>query len=270
MGGPGYDGQVTRRLRDLSPIELLEHVRDRQLDEGEALEVLRSPYCTPEVAEIVADSRHLLTSIAVRELLSGFRGFRFSRAMDLLATLPWTSLLSVAQSPSAPPVVRRQAEKRLLTALPKLTLGEKIALARRVHRIVMRNLIALEDPQVLLALLDNPRAVENDVLLILNTCEPPPEFFAAVARHPRWGHYYGVRRALAECPRTPLPLALSALVQLRAADLGRVARRPDVPAPVRSAARALKEKDSKGLRRMIRSSVDDDIGAPDDPSKSLR
>jgi hypothetical protein len=261
---------VGKRLRDLSSAELLEHVRTEQLDEGDALEVLRSPYCTPEIAERVADSRALLTSVAVRELLSGFRGFRFSRAMDLLATLPWTSLLNVAQSPSAPPVVRRQAEKRLLVLLPRLSLGEKIALARRVHRIIMRNLIALEDPQVLLALLDNPRVAENDVLLILNTCRPPPEVFAAVARHRKWGHYYGIRRALAECPQTPLPLALSALVQLRAADLRRVAQRPGVPASVRSAARALKEKDHKGLRRMIRSSGGDDIGAPDDPSESLR
>jgi hypothetical protein len=207
-----------------------------------------------------------MTSHVIRERLSAFRGLPFGRVMDLMATLPWTSLLALAQLPSAPPVVRRQAEKKLLYELPKLSLGEKVALARRAHRAILKSLIVHGDEQVLTALLDNPRLAENDILLILNTGQPPPGFFTALARHHRWGQYYGVRRGLAECKHTPLPLALSALVQLRMVDIRNVASRPDLSDAVRSAAKALKEKEEQGLRRVIRSSsngLDGRIDAPE-------
>ncbi len=227
--------------------ELLGLLRERKIDEGEALQVLRNPYCTVEIAAIVADSRDLLRSHVVRETLSGFRGLPFGRVLDLLATLPWPSLLSVAQSPSAPPVVRRHAEKKLLTLVQKMTLGEKVALARKVHRALLRSLVATADEQVLGALLDNPRLAEVDILQILNTSRAPPGFYAELARHHRWGQYYGIRRALAECPRTPLPLALSSLVHLRTVDLDHVSQRPDVAEPVRDAARALRKRQRKRL-----------------------
>jgi hypothetical protein len=250
--------------------ELQELVRGGELADGDALDVLRNPHCTVEIAEIVADSMQLLTSPLVREKLSSFRGLPFGRAMDLLASLPWVSLLNVAQSPSAPPVVRRHAEKRLLGLVGRMALGEKVALARKVHRVLLRGLIATADVQVLLALLDNPRMAENDILLILNTSDAPPEFFAELARHRKWGQYYGVRLALAECPRTPLPIALSALVQLRTADLDRVAQRAQLPDQLRSAAIALKEKEKKGLRRVVRSSDHGANGEPAGPSEGVR
>jgi len=250
---------------------LLELVRERPLDECEALEVLRNPFCTVEVAELVADSRQLLSSHVVREKLSGFRGFPFARAMDLLATLPWTSLLALAQHPPTPPVVRRQAEKKLLYHMPKMTLGEKVALARKVHRPLLKNLIAIADGQVLAALLDNPRMAETDILLVLNTVAAPREFYGVLARHHKWGQYYGVRRALAEASGTPLPLALSALVQLRDTDLREIAESATTPERVREAARALRDKEYKGLRReVIRSSENDDSRDATDTSEGVR
>jgi hypothetical protein len=237
----------------MTSAELTALVGARQLDEREALEVLRNPHCSVEVAERLADSRQILQSHATRELLAGFRGLPFGRAMDLMATLPWTSLLAVAQNPRSAPVVKRHAEKKLLYQLPSLTLGEKVALARRVHRPLLRTLLAHADGAVLAALLDNPRLVENDILVILHTVDAPAGFYAEIARHRRWGHYYGVRRALVECLNTPLPIALAALVQLRMADLSEISGRPDLAGPVRAAARALKEKGDRGLRGVITS-----------------
>jgi hypothetical protein len=257
-------------IPDMDTTELLEVVCSHDLTEHGALEVLRNPYCTAEVAEQIADRRELLTSHTVRELLSGFRGLGLSRAMDLMATLPWPSLLTLAQSPKTPPTVRRHAEKKLVASLATLSLGEKVALARRVHRPLLRPLIGAADGQVLAALLNNQRLSETDVLMILNTVAAPIEFYGEVARHQRWGQCYGVRMALACGPRVPLPVALAALVQLRSSDLGAVATRPDVPDQIRLAAAALKEKEDKGLRRMIRCRMDDSRGPSARGSESVR
>jgi len=217
-------------------------VESGELDDLDALAVLRNPYCTVEIAELICDSPRLLDLHDVRERLSGFRGMSLSRALTLMATLPWLSLLRLSQQPATPPLVRRQAERKLLERVQRMSLGEKIALARRCHRPLIRPLIQEPDAQVLEALLDNPRLVENDLLVVLNTARPPAPFFGALARHRRWGPAYRIRRALVENPRTPLPVALSLLVQLRPSDLDAVASRPDVPEKVRDAARALGER----------------------------
>ncbi len=230
---------MARKLSLLPPAELLARVRDADLDQGEVLEVLRNPYCSLEIALLIAESPQWTAAPGVRELLAGFRGYPFARVMDLLPTLPWVSLLQLAQTPRTPPVVQRQAEKKILDRLERMALGEKIALARRAHRPLFKPLLETADERVLTALLDNPRLVENDVVLMVNTTRPGLAFFQVLARHSRWGQVYGVRRAIAECERAPLPVALSAMVSLGVGDLRRIAGRPDLPEPVRHAALAL-------------------------------
>ncbi len=261
---------MDRLISDLDSKGLQDLVRSRKLDELEILRVLRSPFCTAQIAEEIASDPGALDGHGVRELLAAFPGFNFGRALDILGTLPWTSLLSVAQSPKTPPVIRRQAERKLVTQIQTMTLGEKIALARRAHRAIFKILIATGDGQVLSALLDNGRLVENDILVVLNTVEPPPEFFAELARHQRWGQYFRIRRALVECPNTPYPLALSVLVQLPKADLKRALVRPDIPDNVRNAAEALLEREAQGMRRVINFSGYDGDGGAAQPPEDLR
>jgi hypothetical protein len=248
---------------------LMQFVTDHQLDQLEVLQVLRSPFCTAQIAERIASDPRLLDAHAVREMLAGFPGFTFGRALDLLSTLPWTSLLSLSQSPRTPPVIRRQAERKLLGLLASMALGEKVALARRAHRAIFRVLIGTGDGQILSALLNNPRLVENDILVILNTSEPPPEFFNELAGHRKWGPYIRVKRALVECPNTPLPVALSVLVQYSVAELRRILERPHLVENVREAAQSLLDREASGERRVVEFSGDDSDGGGAQPPEGL-
>lgn len=261
---------MSSAIAELDSKGLMELVLNRELDEIEVLQVLRSPYCTPQIAAAIAGDRKALDAHAVRERLAGFPGFNFNQALNFLGTLPWTSLVSVSQAPRTPPVVKRHAERKLLTQVSSMTLGEKIALARRAHRALFRPLIGLGDGEVLSALLNNPRLVENDILVILNTVEPPREFFSELARHHRWGQYLRVRRALVECPHTPLPLALSVLVQLPNIELRRATARRDLPEEVRSAAESLLEREAHGQRRVIEFTGDDGNGGAAQPPEDIR
>lgn len=266
-----YHGLVISEISSMSADELRDLVaRHQMLDEFEVLAVLRNPYCTAEVAGIVAGRRDWLDPHAVRERLAGFPGMPFARAMSLMATLPWTSLLALGQNPRVPPLVRRQAEKKLAHNVQKMSLGEKIALSRRAHRPLLPQLIGLGEPQVLEALLDNPRLVENDLLVLLRHDDLPEPFVRSVSRHHRWGTHYRVRRAIAESPSAPLPIALSALVSLRPGDLVRFARRRDLPERVRNAAQALQDKEERRLRGVVRSNGDGRPGSDDNHPDRLR
>ncbi len=257
-------------ISELDSKRLLELVSSRKLDELEILQVLRSPYCTVQVAEAVALDPAARDAHAVRERLAGFPGFNLSQAMSLLGTLPWTSLLALAQAPRTPPVIRRRAEQKILLLIPNLTRGERIALARRAHRALFTQLIRNGDERVLLALLDNPRMIENDILVMLNTTDPPRDFFSALAGHHRWGRYLGIRRAVVECPATPLPLALSVLVQLPTHHIRHVLASRDLSPAVREAASSLLEREARGERRVIESSGDVTDGGGADSSEDIR
>jgi hypothetical protein len=230
---------VKHHIAELASDELMALVRGGTLDDFQILDVLRSPYCTPQIAELIAADREHLGTQAIREKLAGFPGLSNAQAMNLLGSLPWAALIAVAQTPKTPALVRRQAERKLILQVPSMTLGEKIAMARRAHRALFPALIAGCDDRILTALLDNPRLVENDLVVLINTGEPPVEFLSVLARHHRWGRSYGVRKAIVACPRSPLPLALSVLVQLPKSDQKRIADRTNVPPRVRSAAAAL-------------------------------
>ena len=101
---------------------------------------------------------------------------------------------------------------------------------------------------LLVAMLDNPRLVETDVLVMIGQREIPAEVFQEIARHRRWGCRYQVKFRLAESRAVPTPVALSALVQLRPSDRHALSTRPDVNSTVRDAARQLAERQSERPR----------------------
>jgi len=235
----------------MGPDQLFTVAEGEGLDDGQAIEILRNPHCTVEVAECVAGHRRLLGSERIRRLVCSVRGMPTPRVADLVATLPWLGLLELAQDPKTPPMVRKMTERRLLLKLPKLTLGEKIGLARRTHRALYGPLIACEDGQVIVALLENPRLTESDVVDLLNNSNPHPIVFSAVLRSPRWAPRRGVRVAMARNRSTPLPVALSAVAELGPGELRALAKDPGLSNDVRNGVLGLLNKRGNILEETV-------------------
>lgn len=82
--------------------------------------------------------------------------------------------------------------------------------------------------------------------------------------------YIRVRRTLVVCPHTPLPLALSVLVQLSVAELRRALENPDLSEDVRDAAQSLLEREASGQRRVIDFTGDDSDGGCAQPPEGFR
>lgn len=229
-------------IADMNSKELLLFVEKGEMDEKEAIEILRNPFCTAEVAKKMMEGRRRLSAHRVRELLCRIRGMPTPTLIDLISGLPWLSLLHLAQEAQTPPMVRRRAELRLLQRIPRLSTGERVALARRAHRELYLPLLELGEVPVINALLDNPRLRETDFFSLLQQVDLPAFFFGALIRHPRWACRRELRRAMARCKRTPLPLALSALAELGLHELRDITLDASAPAEVRDAALQLIKK----------------------------
>ena len=229
-------------IGEMGAQELEEFVRSGELDPLETLQVLRNPYCSLQIVEDILRSTRNLQTHAVRERIAGFPGLDLGTALNMLGTLPWLSLVHVAQNPKTPPLIRRNAERMLVQRVHALTLGELVALARCAHRPLIRVLSDQHDERVLGALLDNPRMAENDVLQLVQKKHLSAGILAQISTHRRWGNYAQVRYAVATHPNTPLPVCLSLLVRLPLKDLKDIASSHEAGADVREGARRLIER----------------------------
>jgi hypothetical protein len=129
-------------------------------------------------------------------------------ARQSLSHLGWRDLAELSVNPGVSPVLRREAEKLLKKRLPELSLGERVALARRCGRGIVDLLREETDASVLRAMAGNPRATEDDVTRILARSDIPTDFLGWLAETSAWGQRRAVQLALVRHPRTPPSAAL--------------------------------------------------------------
>jgi hypothetical protein len=124
------------------------------------------------------------------------------------------------------PAVRRAIDTQLLLRIDKLTLGEKIASAKRCSPALIKVLLFDPDPKVFSALLLNQRVREDDLLLIAGSDRASAEKLQLIAGDRKWSSRYAVRKALVMNPRTPRSIAASQLRFLTNRDLSQILRHP--------------------------------------------
>jgi hypothetical protein len=124
-------------------------------------------------------------------------------AWTVLADLSWPELADLASSPRTHPAVRRHAEDAIAARIGAMSLGERIALARRATRRIVALLRNSNEPGVLRALLTNPRFTEPDATAIAARPETPVVVLDLLRTHGTWSDRPGIRSALLNNPGAP-------------------------------------------------------------------
>lgn len=238
---PAAEPELHLRLREAGSEELLALLRARagELTAPAVRHALRNPYCTAEAIEAVAAERRLLSFYEVRRDLALHPRAPETLAARFVPTLWWRDLMALALDTRLRPALRRTAEIHLGARLPELAVGEKVALARRASPGIIAQLRLDPSPQVIAALLDNPRLTEGMLAPVLHRASTSPAILELIANDRRWGVRYPLRLALVRNPATPLKISWRLLEALRKGDLRPVAADPRIPEPVRRRARVL-------------------------------
>jgi hypothetical protein len=233
--------ELHQRLREAGEEELLAllHGHATELGVPDVRHALRNPYCTAEAIERVAAERRLLSFYEVRRDLALHPRTPETLAARFVPTLYWRDLMALALDHRLRPTLRRAAEIHLAAHLPGMAVGEKISLARRASPAVLAQLRNDPSPQVIAALLDNPRLTEGVLAPMLLAAKTPPAILELVANDRRWGVRYPLRLALVRNPATPLKTAWRLLEAIRKADLRPLAADPRLAEPLRRRARVL-------------------------------
>ena len=247
---PKLPDDLLGRLSRASSLELRALVEDygRFFGLPEVRQVLRNPFVDSDTIQELSTIRLLITSRPVQAAIA--RHFRAPErvAMRFIPNLFWRELLDITVDVRIRGPVRRVAERQMLERLPRLTVGERVALARRAPATTGRALARSADLRVLGALLGNPRTTVQSLMPLLSHEEASPRALGEVAAHPRWGVRYDVQVALCRNPQTPFSEIFRLLPRLSRDDLeGIVAISQHSGVVVRRAEALLAEDDRPDL-----------------------
>lgn len=185
----------------------------------EALALLDNPHCPAAVCKALAQDQRLTAFYSVRFRLVQHRATPLTHAVKLVHYLYWPDLLRLSVDVKVPAQVRRAVEGQLLIRVGKLSLGEKIAAAKRCSAALIRIFLFDPDPKVFAALLLNQLLREEDLLLLAGSESATAEKLQLLAADQKWSFRSAIRRALVMNPVTPRSAAASQLRYLSQRDL---------------------------------------------------
>lgn len=210
------------RIRELE--QALEEVEG--LLEDEVLSILDNPYATPRLLAKIAQTARLTSFYSVRMKLVAHRQTPQAHAVKFVHYLYWFDLLTLSINMQVPAPVRRAIDTQLVTRAERLSLGERIASARRCSTALIKVFLFDPHPHVFEILLTNKRLREDDLLALVASDRATPEQLQMIAADMKWSYRYAVRKALVLNPATPRAAAASQLRFLSRRDRAQIHANP--------------------------------------------
>ena len=219
------------------------------LSEEETLGVIENPNVSPQILGKIAQTPRLTGFYSVRLRLVGHRQTPQAHAVKLIHYLYWVDLLGLSVDVQVPAPVRRAIDTQLLIRVEKLTLGERIASARRCSHALIQVFLFDPHPKVFESLLVNGRLREDDLLALISSEQATADQLRMIADDMKWSFRYAIRKALVLNPKTPAAAAASQLRYLSRGDLKRIHSNPATTVYVRRCIERLRPDDfSTALR----------------------
>jgi hypothetical protein len=180
--------------------------------ERDVLQVLRHPFLSEPVVAGILEAPGLTGLRSVRRALALHPATPRPDALRCLDDLTWRDLVEVSRETRTPPPVRQAANRKLRDALRRLAKGERIALARLADRDLLLPLLEENDPDVLGALLRNPRLTSDDLVRWVTVGRAAAATLESLAADAVWARRPAVREALLRHRLLPRGAALSLLL----------------------------------------------------------
>src|SRR5213076_346506 len=152
-------------IKSLSREALNRLVQERltRLAEDEALAILAHPHCDAPICQAIVQSPRLTAFYSIRLRLVENRATPQAHAVKLVHYLHWPDMVRLSVDVRVAQPVRRAIETQLLLRIDKLSLGEKVASAKRCSSALIRVFLFDPDAKVFSALLLNQRVREDDL-----------------------------------------------------------------------------------------------------------
>ncbi|MFN3476356.1 MAG: hypothetical protein ACK4Z6_02210, partial [Candidatus Methylomirabilales bacterium] len=214
--------------------------------EGMVKALLANPSLPPSALVVLAQE---VSHPPIIELLIQDPLFRLnSEAVKALHQNPSLTPELERQLIAATSPLRREEERKksLLQMIKELTMGQKIALARKGNKEV--RMILIKDPNELVALevVMSPKITEAEILNIAQMRDVSEKVLRAIANDRRYRSNKQIVMSLLHNPKTPVGVSLGlGLTSLTDKELEGLAKSRNIPGALARAARAILDRRKK-------------------------
>ena len=195
-------------ILNLTHEELLRLAANTALTEDLALSVLKRPDLPVEVLEQFAKNGTLLKLRKAKIALAAHPHTPRHVSVPLIRQFYTFDLMKIALTPSVPADVKVAADDVLTSRLKAVTLGERLALARRGSGRVAGALLLDGEAPVMRMALENGRLTESLVIQAVLRPNANIVLVQAVAQHKKWSYRREIRVALLRTEHLTLARAL--------------------------------------------------------------
>lgn len=167
---------------------------------------------------------------------------RAKAAKLLTLPVPTSTAVALRRDESRKVKAAEPEEKKaesLVKRLQKLTIGQKIAVAKKGNSSVRKVLGQESNKMIIMAVLDNPKISVPEIEMMARSRNVPNEALTHIARNKHWVKNYSVINNLVSNPKTPAGVAMKFVTHLSKKDLAQLEKNKSVSEAVRSTAKKL-------------------------------
>lgn len=203
----GQDDLESRVLGQ-SIAELKALAADSRLTEDLALAMLSRRDLTAEIIETLTKNTAVMQHRRVHFAVVAHSKTPRHISVPAVRQLYAFELMQLVLSPAALADIKRAAEDGIISRLDKITLGERLTLARRASGRIAASLLLDPDRRVTEGALDNPFLTEVLVVRAVLQEKASPALVEMVSRHAKWSVRREIRISLVRSRKTkPLYVA---------------------------------------------------------------
>jgi hypothetical protein len=219
---------------------------DEPLTADLALAIVKDRDLSSDVIEQISRNTAAMKSRKLRVAISAHRRTPRRIALRLIRELYTFDLMQFSLIPAVAADLKRVADELLVARLASITLGERIALARRSSAMVTGALLLDRESRVWQAALENPRVIENAIVKALLRPAATPSFVKAICHHAKWSLRPEIRAALLRNEYTPLARALEFARRLPPGQLRDILHNSRLPEKIKTYLREDLDRRRKG------------------------
>jgi len=239
---PQSDDRVSSPRPDSAPATDGTHPPPDTLTADLAQALLKDRTLTSESIEQITRNAAVMKSRKVRIAIAGHPRAPRRVALLLIRELYTFDLMQFSLLPAVAADLKRVSDELLVSRIASITLGERIALARRSSTMVAAALLLDKESRVWQTALENPRLTETAIVKALLRPAATPAFVKAICHHAKWSVRLEIRTALLRNEFTPLARALEFARRLPPAQLRDVLHNSRLPEKVKAYLRKSLEK----------------------------
>jgi hypothetical protein len=214
------------------------------LTEDLALAQLKDPDLSVDAIQQISQNAAAMKSRKVRMALAAHTRTPRRIGLRVIREFYTFELMQFALKPVVAADLKRTADDLLLGRLASITLGERIALARRCSGAVAGGLLLAKESRVWQTALENPRLTEMGVVKALQRTGVTAAFVEAVCHHAKWSPRMEIRVALLRNAHTPLAKAIEFAHRIPPRQLRDILHASHLPESVKKVLR--KEREESG------------------------